>query len=175
MQGEGLFSTIAAVAISLAGFSGIVLAVGRQGTTLTDVERYRFSVLMWNALGATFLALVPPLLHVFGLDQRLWIVASAIMAMGEATLTRAWVARSLHQMRAAPEIFHRRTFITLVGMHVGNVVLQTAAAVGLADGPGVYAIGLVVLLAHAANQFLRMLFRPVAVTSGPGTETSGSR
>lgn len=166
MAEEVLLSTIASVAIGLAGFSGIVLAVGRQGVALSDTERYRFAVLIWNALGATFLAIAPMILHTLSLPAPLWQVSSGAMAVGEATLLSVWVTRSLQQMRHAPQIFNLRTFRTLLGMHVANVGLQALAAGGIADGPGTYAVGLLVLLAHATNQFIRMLFRPVQV-AGP--------
>lgn len=168
MAEEVLFSTIASVAIGLAGFSGIVLAVGRQGTELTDTERYRFAVLIWNALGATFLAVAPMVLHALALPAPLWQVSSGGMAAAEATLVSVWVTRSLRQMREAPQIFNLRTFRTLLGMHVANVALQTLAAGGIADGPGVYAVGLLVLLAHATNQFIRMLFLPVQAQGSSG-------
>jgi hypothetical protein len=161
VEGEGLFSTIASVAISLAGFSGIVLAVGRQGATLTETERYRFAVLMWNALGATFLAVAPMVLHELDPEVALWQVSSGAMAVADATAVWVWATRSLQQMRIAPQIFNLPTFRTLLGMHVANIALQMLAGLGLVDGPGTYAVGLLVLLAHATNQFLRMLFRPL--------------
>lgn len=167
MPEDALLSTVASVALGLAGFSGIVLAVGRQGAGLTETERYRFAVLLWNALGATFLAITPMVLHALGVAGSLWRVSSGVMAVCQATLLTVWVARSVRQMREAPHIFNMRIFRTLLGMHATNVGVQSIAAAGIIAGPGVYAVGLLVLLAHATNQFIRMLFVPL---HGAGTK-----
>lgn len=173
MPEDSLLSTIASVAVGLAGFSGIVLAVGRQGAALSDTERYRFAVLLWNALGATFLAIAPMILHALGSSgSSLWRISSGAMAVSVTTLLTVWVARSVGQMRVAPHIFNMKIFGTLLGMHATNVGLQTLAAAGIVDGPGVYAAGLLVLLAHATNQFIRMLFVPLHGAGSPQQEAS---
>lgn len=61
--------------------------------------------------------------------------------------------------RQAPEIFHRWLWAALVVGHAINFVLQLASAVGAAgNGAGIYVVGLLWWLVHAATQFGRILF-----------------
>lgn len=161
-----LFSNLVSVGVTLSGFSGIVLAFGSSGEPLGPTGRYRFAVLLVNALGAAFLGVTPLVLDALGVsDAALWRIASLGMAAAVGPFLTVWMRASMRTMRRSPEIFDLRTFALLAMMHAGNVVLQSTAAIGITDGPGVYAIGLLTLLAHATNQFIRMLFKPVTTGS----------
>ena len=58
MDGADGLTAIAEVAIGLAGFSGVVVVLGRQPGEFTRVETGRLVVLLLSSLGAMFFALV---------------------------------------------------------------------------------------------------------------------
>lgn len=81
MHDEGLFLAIAQIAVTLAGFSGLVVAIrGAPPTAWQPRDIWSLSWMFGTSLGALFLALLPLVLAIFHLpDGLLWTVASLAM------------------------------------------------------------------------------------------------
>ena len=170
MESLESFTTIAEIGIALAGFSGLVVVLRKTTGALNAIEKYRMSVLLATAFGAMFLALLPGALQHLGLaDDILWRTSSAFLTAFSFVFVLGWVLSSRRFFHVAREIFSVPAFSLMTVGHLTNLVLQLSVTLGLwGDGkPGVYFLGLVWLLAHASQQFVRMLFiQPRSVDSG---------
>src|SRR6266480_3099671 len=83
MQNDGFLLAIAQIAVTLAGFSGLVLAIrGAPPTTWHPRDVWSLSWMFGTSLGALFIALLPLLLGSFRLpDGLVWTVASLVMGL----------------------------------------------------------------------------------------------
>lgn len=159
MESELLFATIATVAITLAGFSGIAIAVVADSKPLTVRQRERFEVLILTALFAMVFALLPMCLHALGVSE-LWRLSSGALLVVLTPALALWVQQARRARRRHPESFSDLTFAYLLGIELTNVAMQALVVAGILDGPGIYAGGLLALLLHGAAQFRRMMFEP---------------
>ena len=77
MSFESEFLTIAEIAITLAGFTGIMIALfGQSEVPITAQERAKVSDLLFGSIGAVIFAFVPKLLAAFVSDLEIaWRVA----------------------------------------------------------------------------------------------------
>src|SRR6188768_638276 len=81
MQNEGLFLAVAQIAVTLAGFSGLVVAIrGTPTTAWHPRDIWSLSWMFGTSLGSLFLALLPLLLTFFFQDRLVWIVANLVMS-----------------------------------------------------------------------------------------------
>ena len=161
MDPQEILTTIAEIGIALAGFSGLVVVLRKNDGPLNAIEKYRMSVLLAMAFGAMFLALMPGILMRLGLSgDILWKVSSALLVVFSIIFVLAWVLSSRRFFHVAREIFNVPAFAAMTIGHLVNMLLQTGVVLGLwADQSiGVYLLGLAWLLAHASQQFIRMLF-----------------
>ena len=153
-------STIAEVALGLAGFSGVAVVLGRRPGAFTPGEAGRLVLLLLASLGAMFLALLPLGLAPLDLSpELLWRIASTVLlafclGYGQIGETHVRLVRS-----DAPEIyspstrvFNFITFGTVIGLQVLALVRPDEF------GAGFYVLGLIGLLLIAAVQFVRILF-----------------
>lgn len=160
MQSHDVASTIAEVAVGLAGFSGLALVLGRRSDRLTSIEKYRLILLLTPSLLALFLAVAPLALLETGIRPAvLWRAASGFQALICLGLVAGFAPWTRRVMRQAPEIFHWPQFTLVAGGYVANGVLQGLHAAGYYGtyNPGIYLVGLVFLLLHAGHQFVRIL------------------
>ena len=152
---------IAEVGIALAGFSGLFIAFRRKSGPLDDVQKFRMSLLFILAFGATFLSFVPAILADLSVpDEQVRAGASASLLLYSSFLLLWWFGGSRRLAKVVPEIFNWYAFTTMSVGHVIVLVLQLGVVLGLFDAraPGVFAMGLVWYLVHAAQQFVRMLY-----------------
>jgi len=162
--------TIAEIAVTLAGFAGVVVAFLHRGE-LHAVDRIRFVNFFTIAFEAVILAFVPiALSHLEFEGSRLWVWSSAFM-IGLWTLHMMMVplflARVLGAMRVVSPF---PTVLMLVPAFV-NVAVQLVNATGWLHEPGFvpYLFGLFVYLYSAGVSFVYMvIFRPA---EGPGANT----
>jgi hypothetical protein len=82
MQDDGLFLALAQIAVTLAGFSGLVVAVrGAPPTAWHPRDIWSLSWMFGTSLGALFLALLPALLNSFRLGAELvWTIADLLIS-----------------------------------------------------------------------------------------------
>jgi hypothetical protein len=153
--------TIAEIAISFAGFTGLVTAFRRTSGPLTLIHKYRLRVLLALSFGAMFLSLSPELLDGLQLPlSTLWRTAALVAALYSFIFVWWWFAATRIMMQSAPEIFHRYALARMFVGHVAIFLLLAAVVAGsLAPyRPTVYLAALIWYLLHAAQQFSRMLF-----------------
>jgi hypothetical protein len=153
--------TIAEVGLGIAGFSGVMTAFIQRPGALTRIEIYRISVLLGASFGAMFLAFVPLVLTQFSQPLvRIWGAASAIMCVYSLVGATAYLVASRRISRHAPEIFNRYLFATVTVGHLANIGLKffNVVAANAASASGIYIVGLLWYVLHAAIQFSRMLF-----------------
>ena len=161
MEEKELLLTIAQAALGIAGFSGVMSAFMKRPGKLTGVETYRVAVLLGVSFGAMFLAFLPLVLDALGsAGPLLWAQASAVMAAFSLVMLSVFLLASWRISRQAPEIFNWWVMGGTALGHLANIVLQLVSATHASDlaGHGVYVVGLVWYLFHAALQFSRMLF-----------------
>jgi hypothetical protein len=74
---------LAGVAVSLAGFSGLVIAIRTSASaTWQPRDIWSLSWMLGASIGALFMALLPPLLSLFALSEaQTWRMASLVMAL----------------------------------------------------------------------------------------------
>lgn len=153
-------STIAEIALGLAGFSGVVVVLGRQPGIFTRVEAGRLVLLLMISIGAMFLALLPLSLAPLELaDSLLWRISAAtftIFCLGYWLVGRSRV-RIVRDH--APEIYSFGVSVFNYATVGTAMVLQLVVLARPEDlGPGLYVLGLLSLLLTATVQFVRMLF-----------------
>ena len=78
MSSEGILVAIAELAIGIAGFSGVVVALGsRTGERWSPVTRIRMVLLLSVSLSAAMFSLLPLVLDEAGLTaERAWSISS---------------------------------------------------------------------------------------------------
>ena len=161
MEFDGYLQTISGIGITVAGFTGLIVALRARSGPLTAVEKYRVRVLLSLALGVVFLALLPGLLSAFDVSAASsWKASSATLSVYSGLFLCWWSANTWQIRKSAPEIFNWLVYWTLVAGHLGVLVLQLGYLLSLIEvtGSGAFFLALVWYLAHSAQQFSRMLF-----------------
>jgi hypothetical protein len=159
--GENL-RTIAEIAISLAGFTGIVAVLGRRARgEWTPLELLRLRLLLETSLGVLFCSFLPALLLAAGVGATSgWRVANLVQALlhsGGLVALRGRVHR-LDPDHWPPS--ERRLSLVLVPVSLGLVAAQLLVAAGPLAGRGYlwFLLGLVYLLFLAVLHFVVLLF-----------------
>ena len=160
MNGPDALTTIAEVALGLAGFSGVVVVLGKPPDQFTRVDLGRLTVLLMSSLGAMFFGLLPFALSPLGFnDSTVWRISGTLLAI----FATAHIGLSYSQLRRvqreAPEIYSPSAYTIHFSLLLGILVLQLFnVSKGGQLGLSLYIFGLMALLVVAALQFLRILF-----------------
>ena len=156
MEGSEYLLTCAEVAVALAGFSALVVAIGGRGdSSIESLSRGLVGMLIERSLFAVFFSLVPVLLA--GLNvapAQLWFICSGGLATYIVSL--AW--RSAAARRQEPwlsEFLAGPAFAILMVLGLLVLLLQVAHAFGLGLRQNVwwYLVGLTWLLLSVAYIF----------------------
>lgn len=156
MEGSDFLLTCAEVAVALAGFSALVVALGRRGADDLAVQ-YRGLVgsLIERSLVAVFLSFLPILLFGLGVSPRLlWFASSGALAAYIVSL--AWRSARLRKRDPTLEaLVAGPAWGVLFGLGVLVLLLQLVHAVGLGIHQSVwwYLVGLTWLLVSVAYVF----------------------
>jgi len=155
---------VAELALGIAGFSGVVVALGSRPGIWPRVDRLRLATLLATGLGALFLVLFAMMLILLEVDHDLvWRISSALMALhGLAMMITivpgAWsITRNTTGMKSPYSV---AVFIPTVVLGAANILVQSMNAVGIlsVDRFGIFFAGLVILLLNSGTQFVRLLF-----------------
>ena len=152
--------TLAQVAIGLAGFSAILVALSGKPHLWTPVDAFRIRNILAFTFQSVFLALIPFVLTFLSLlEPTVWQVSLLILAL--ATLADVLLILS-GVYRLSPS---ERAVLNAVVVSSVTIVLCTMAAVELLavfatvrPATGVFFLGLVVLLGVSAVLVARFLF-----------------
>jgi hypothetical protein len=141
------FGTIAEVAVTLAGFSGLFFAFQhRSGESFSDPERRALTYLLVASLGAAVLGLLPLALGSFVSAPATWV---ALPLLSGAYLVILEVRLLVGPGSRFPWV--RRFFMPLNWL---VIALQFTGAAGLIEPSVCFAMGLWWLVLCAAVQFL---------------------
>lgn len=152
--------TFAEVAVGLAGFSAILVALSGRPHQWTPVDAFRIRNILAFSFQSIFLSLVPFVLTFFLLPNSIvWQVSLLVLAMatfGDVLLTLSGAYRLSPLERAvlkAPVVF------TVIALLCVMAAIEFLAAFDVVRPPsGVFFLGLVVLLGISAVLVGRFLF-----------------
>ena len=148
------------VAIGLAGFSAILVALSGKPHQWTPVDAFRIRNILALSFQSVFLSLVPLVLAFFSLPQpAVWQVSLLVLALGTLGGV-ALVLSGVYRLSAAERAVLKALVVSSV-----VVVLSCMAAIELlaafsvfGPAPAVFFLGLVVLLAVSTVLVARFLF-----------------
>jgi len=152
--------TLAQVAIGLAGFSAILVALSGKPHQWTPVDAFRIRNILAFSFQSVFLALTPFVLAFFSLpESTVWKVSLLIIAMatfGDVLLVLSGVYRLSPSERA---VLKRVVVSTVTATLFATAAIELVAAFGiLRPATGVFFLGLVVLLGVSTVLVARFLF-----------------
>jgi hypothetical protein len=152
--------TVAQVAIGLAGFSAILVALSGKPHQWTPVDAFRIRNILAFSFQSVFLSLIPFVLAFFSLpESTIWKVSPLIIAIatfGDVLLVLSGVYRLSRPERAVLKTGVVSTVIAILST-VGAVELLAAFGI-IRAAPGVFFLGLIVLLGVSTILVARFLF-----------------
>ena len=156
MEGSEYLFTCAEVAVALAGFSALIIALtNRSDSGVDPISRGMVSTLIERSLVTVFLALLPILLSGLGVTPSIiWLSCSMLLAVYACSL--AW--RSSIQRRSEPETedyLNLPAFLLLMSVGLLVILLQLIHAfeLGIRQSVWWYLVGLTWLLISASYMF----------------------
>ena len=153
MQSNEILQTISQVAAALAGFSGVVAALGHRGSrTWSSEEILQLRTLVEPSLVALFGSFLPGTLSLaFDSEPLVWRLSNAALGLLGVVAGVAFIARS----RFASATVGQRLLLLPVGLTV--VALLLAAGGVFRHYELIFVVALVLALAVAAYNFLLLL------------------
>lgn len=158
---ETILNTFAEVAVTLAGFSGVAVVFRLRGAQSWSPTELRY---LWLLIGDSFLvlffSLLPfPLAIASWSDDALWGICNALLGswfiIGNLLALRGERRdRAARQLITVPVITPIFYIVVLVALAMGVVLWLSALDLLVPRGQAVYVLGLIVLLAFAAVEFL---------------------
>ena len=161
MSEQETLTSVAEFAIALAGFSGVVVALGKQPGRWAPADRYRLLNVLTFAFSSGFMAYLPMGLAHAGLSgSPLWRASSGFFLC-------FWVigaAINIPRIRSLPNdvraVLHpvvRQIAYTTFAI-ANLVLLLNTLGFGFRPQFSAYFLGLVILLLNGSIQFTRILF-----------------
>ena len=156
--------TLAQVAIGLAGFSAVLVALSGKPQQWTPVDAFRIRNILAFSFQSVFLSLTPFVLAFFSLpESTVWQVSLLIIAL--ATLGGVLLVLSGVYRLSRPErtVLNAVVVSAVTALLCGMAAVELLAAFGIVrPASGVFFLGLVVLLGVSTVLVARFLFaRPV--------------
>jgi hypothetical protein len=158
---ESVLNMLAEVAITLAGFSGVVVVFRLHGAQSWSPTELR---VLWLLIGDSFLvlffSLLPfPLALANWSDDALWGICNALLGSwfiaGDVLALRGERRdRIAQQLIIVPVITPILYVMSIGALAMGIALWLSALDLLVARGQAVYVVGLIVLLAFAAVEFL---------------------
>ena len=154
MQSDEILQTIGGVAVTLAGFSGVVAVLGHRGRgDWSSEEVLQLRTLVEPGLVALFGSLLPGVFQlVLPSEDWVWRLSNGALALLGLASAAAFFARS----RAASTTTGQRVLAVLAVLAIGAHLL--AAAGVLTQYELIFVLGLVLALMVSAYNFLLLLF-----------------
>jgi hypothetical protein len=152
--------TLAQVAIGVAGFSAILVALSGKPHLWTPVDAFRIRNILALSFQSVFLALVPFVLALFSLpESTVWKVSLLILALGTSggvLLVLSGVYRLSASERA---VLKAAVVSTVVAVLIFMAAVELLAVFGVVRPPAaVFFLGLLVLVGVSTVLVARFLF-----------------
>jgi hypothetical protein len=158
---EAVLNTLAEVAITLAGFSGVTVVFRLHGAHSWSPTELR---VLWFLIGDSFLvlffSLLPfPLALANWSSEALWGLCNALLGswflIGDVLALRGERRDRIAQQLITVPVITRVLYVMSIGaLAVGTTLWLSALDLLVARGQAVYVLGLIALLAFAALEFL---------------------
>lgn len=157
LAGADALSIIAEVSLGLAGFTGVVVVLGR--VERDAFLRLRLSYLLSVSFSALLLALLPFALSELSLaTHQVWLTASLLLAASGVAIALGHTPAIRRNRREHPGILGPATLVTGYGL---TLAASLCGVIGLAiqsERVGAYLAGLIFLVSQAIFMFIRILF-----------------
>lgn len=151
---------VAQVAIGLAGFSAILVALSGKPHQWTPVDAFRIRLILACSFQSVFLSLIPVALAFFSLpESTVWKVSPLIIAI--ATFADVLLVLSGVYRLSRPERAVLKTAVvsTVTAILFVMAVIELLATFGIiGPAPGVFFLGVIVLLGVSTVLVARFLF-----------------
>ena len=152
--------TLAQVAIGLAGFSAILVALSGKPHQWTPVDAFRIRNILAFTFQSVFLSLTPFVLALFSLpESKVWKVSLLIIVMatfGDVLLVLSGVYRLSRPQRA---VLNAVVVSAVAAILFISAAVELLAAFGtVSPARGVFFLGLIVLLGISTVLVARFLF-----------------
>lgn len=148
------------MAIGLAGFSAILVALSGKPHQWTPVDAFRIRNILAFSFQSVFLSLIPLVLAFFSLpESTVWqasLLIIAIATLGDVLLVLSGVYRLSRPERA---VLKTMVVSLVTAVLLAMAAVELLAAYGIVrPAPGVFFLGLVVLLGVSTVLVARFLF-----------------
>jgi hypothetical protein len=154
-------TTIAEVAIALAGFASVVVALQRRFDDAGSVHHAQLWRLLEASLATTAFALLPIVLENAGLSHdAVWQVTSLGLACWGATTTALVLHRHRRRLAIDKSLWRFNGPMPALVVTAAVCLVLSAFDIGLPRGPRVYVGALYAYLLLAATMFWRLFFPP---------------
>lgn len=173
MRESDAFLTIAEFSIALAGFTSVVVVFARQGGRFSAVDRFRVQNALWTSLGPAVIAFCPFAFGLFDFSATaVWRASSAVFSAYLAVffLVARSATAALGDSDRAVLGGGGRQVLVVSGVLV-NLLLQPLNATGVlfSPHPGIFFIGLILVLLTSITIFVRIVFvRPSTGSTNNG-------
>lgn len=155
MSPDTVLTTVIEVAIGIAGFSGIVAALGRRNSGMSAEALLYLRVLLTASFLCIFFSFLPLLLATAKVSsQTIWIIPSGLWA---ATFLMVLMYRAI-ELRRTGVNFVRRPVVVLAAMCALTAVFLCLANVVLIEDAWPYLVSMVLILFAAAFSFIALLY-----------------
>ena len=154
------FETLAQIALGIAGFSGVVIAVSDRPTHHTRPDFLRILSLLVLSLGALMLALIPSGLALAQVPREsIWRIGSSAAVLASLAWASYFPSRLRREARSV--LFPTSILLPATVLGVLNLAFQVLNAAGIFAGvaASVYYFGIVWLLLYSAAIFANVVFQ----------------
>jgi uncharacterized membrane protein len=154
MQSQEILQTISAVAVALAGFSGVVVVLGhRSRGNWSSTELLQLRTLVEPSLVALFGSFLPGTIRLASQSEVLiWRCSNGALGVLGLAAVAAFIAR----VRFARPTVGQRVLLVLATLAVGAHLLVAGGV--LTQAELIFVLGLILALVVAAYNFLLLLF-----------------
>ena len=152
---ESFFLTVAGLAMSFAGFTGLMNALRRQGETWAPMELYQLRIIVAYAIATLFASILTiPFVELFGLREGVQWLGLLVLVVATALGLGNMVSdiRGAHGTRLPRRVRVTFTLITILGL----VALLASSLTGALT---LYRLALILLLAMPAGTFAYVVAR----------------
>jgi hypothetical protein len=157
-------STIALIAVGLAGFAGVAVTLGRGPGRWALADAVRIRALLYGAFGALFASLIPIGLLLAGTPEAQSLRFGSIglfVVLVSWVITFNWnIRRALRIDGESRVVLDARVGVVILAATVLVATVQLVVGLGFAvsRAPGLFFFGLVALLGYVALGFVRLIF-----------------
>jgi hypothetical protein len=160
MDSNSIFIAFSQIALGLAGFSSILVALSGSHNRWVPIDSFRIKSMLSTSLMATFVSLVPILLTFFAIEEKnKWYISLTILAiMNLIGCTFAFLGyRKLSPLDR--EALNKKIFLSgLSIIFVFCFIQLVVASIYLDQAPGIFFLGLILDLLVCVIFVVRFLF-----------------